>query len=134
LLDEADDTARRLGRDDNARWTAFGPTNVMLHRVHVATLLGDAGTAVDLARRVNLERLPIAERKASLFIDTARALTQWGKYEQAFDAVRTADQIAPEEVRSRRAVHTLLGDLAARSPRIVAPRVHEFAGARGDFS
>ncbi len=126
LLDEADNAARRLGHDDNAHWTAFGPTNVLLHRVNVALVLGDAGTALDYASRVELDRIPIAERKASLFVDAAQALTQWGKYERAFDAIRTADSIAPEEVRSRGAVRTILSDIAARSPRFVGPRVREF--------
>jgi len=126
LLDEADDTAQRLGRDGNAHWTAFGPTNVLLHRVNVALVLGDAGTALDYAGRVQLDRVPVAERKASLFVDAAHALTQRGRYERAFEAIRTADGIAPEEVRSRRAVRTLLGDVAARSPQLVGPRVREF--------
>jgi hypothetical protein len=39
LLGEADDAARRLGADGNLRWTAFGPTNVSLHRVNIASPL-----------------------------------------------------------------------------------------------
>ena len=51
LLDEAGNTARQLGHDANLRWTAFGPTNANLHRVHIAVTLGDAGTAIDAARK-----------------------------------------------------------------------------------
>src|SRR5439155_13502290 len=87
LLDEAGEAGRRLGRDDNAHWTAFGPTNVAQHRVHVAMMLGDAGTAVDLARHIDVTLIPIAERKVSLFIDAARAFMQWGKHEQAYRAL-----------------------------------------------
>lgn len=127
LLDEADQTARRLGRDDNAHWTAFGPTNVAQHRVHAAMVLGDAGTAVDLARRIDPARIPIAERKATLFIDTAAALGQWGKHEQAYEALRRAEDIAPEEVRTRPVVHGLLADLALRGPRSIRVPAREFA-------
>lgn len=127
LLGEAEQAGRRLGCDDNAHWTAFGPTNVAQHRVHVAMMLGDAGTAVDLARRVDLSQIPLAERKAALFIDTAQALAQWGKHEQAYHALRTAEQVAPEEVRTKGTVRRLVGDLAIRAPRSVRGEVREFA-------
>jgi tetratricopeptide (TPR) repeat protein len=126
LLDEAAGAARRLGRDGNAGGTAFGPTNVLLHRVHVALALGDAGTALRQAQRVDLSCLPVAERKAALYVDAARAMAQWERYEPALEAVRAADRIAPEEVRSRPAVHSLLSDIADRSPNRVAKRVHAF--------
>jgi tetratricopeptide (TPR) repeat protein len=127
LLDEASETAARLGRDGNARWTAFGPTNVTQHRVHVAMLLGDAGAAVDLARRIDVTRIEQAERKAGLFIDTAAAYAQWGKYEQTYHALVAAEQVAPEEVRSHREVSRLVGDLVTRGSRDVRSRGREFA-------
>ena len=40
LLDHADQTAGRLGGDYNAYWTAFGPTNVISHRIRAAFALG----------------------------------------------------------------------------------------------
>jgi hypothetical protein len=127
MLDEAGDAAARLGRDDNAHWTAFGPTNVMQHRVHVAMLLGDAGTAVDLARRIDVSRIELAERKTALFIDTARAYAQWGKYEQTYHALVAAEQVAPEEVRTHREVSRLVADLVTRGSQGVRSRGREFA-------
>ena len=127
MLDEAADAARRLGRDDNAHWTAFGPTNVAQHRVHVAVVLGDAGTAIELARRIDVDAIPVAERKASLFIDAAQAFVQWGRHEQAYQALRAADQVAPEEVRARRSVHGLAADLATRAPHSVRAQARQFA-------
>jgi hypothetical protein len=41
LLGEADTIARRLGGDANHWFTAFGPTNVNVHRVSAAVALGD---------------------------------------------------------------------------------------------
>jgi hypothetical protein len=64
LLGEADEAARRLGFDGNHRWTAFGPTNAKLYRVNFAVTLGDAGTAVDVARKIDLGMIPTPERKA----------------------------------------------------------------------
>jgi hypothetical protein len=131
LLDEAAITARRVGDETNAAWTAFGPTNVVLHRVAVAVALGDAGTAVRLAATVSLDRLPIPERKAMLLLDTAKALTQWGKYEKALNAIRSAEQFAPEEVRSRTSVHQLLADLDRRCPPPFQRHVREYVHGIG---
>lgn len=80
LLTEADDAARRLGVDGNLRWTAFGPINTQLHRVNIAVILGDAGTAIDVARGINLDKITVTERKASLLIDTARAFLQYRRH------------------------------------------------------
>jgi hypothetical protein len=101
LLTDARDAGHRLGADANLRWTAFGPTNVTLHRVHIAVTLGDAGTAIDTARSINLDQVPVTERKASLLIDTARAFLQYGKHENAYLALRAARDIAPEEIAGR---------------------------------
>jgi hypothetical protein len=131
LLDEADAAATRLGQDGNAYWTAFGPTNVAQHRVAVAVDLGDAGLAVHLATAVPVAKIALPERKASLYIDTARALTQWRKYDRALAAIRTAERVAPEEVRSRRSVHELIGELARHGPPSVQRQVRQYADSIG---
>lgn len=46
FLTEADAAAGRLGRDANHLWTAFGPTNVAIHRVATAGELGDVRVAI----------------------------------------------------------------------------------------
>lgn len=126
MLDEAEDAGHRLGGDHNYRWTAFGPTNVQLHRVNISTFLGDAGHAIAEARRISLDRIPITERKAALLIDTSRALTQWGKHEKAYEILRAAHQLAPEEVSARPAVHRLLRDLITSSPPSTKRQVRDF--------
>jgi hypothetical protein len=117
LLDEADATAKRLGRDGNAEWTAFGPTNVLLHRVNVAVLLGDAGAAIDLASRINTTRITVAERRAALHVDIAHAYAQWGKLELSLRSLIEAELTADEDLQSRSSVHQLLADLAQRGSR-----------------
>ena len=92
LLNEAGQAGSRLGSDYNHRWTAFGPANVLLHRINVAVRLGDAGSAINYARKVNLEQLTVTERKASFFVDTAQAFSQWGKHEKAYHALRAAEE------------------------------------------
>lgn len=131
LLDEADDAARRLGIDGNIRWTAFGPVNAKLHRVNIAVTLGDAGTAVDVARSVNLNAIEVTERKATLLIDTARAFLQWGRHEKAYIALRAAEETAPEEVAGRPSVHRVVRDLVATAPPSVRRDAEQFATQLG---
>jgi hypothetical protein len=57
LLGDASRAAHRLGRDGNLHWTAFGPTNVAVHRIAVAVEVGDAGTAVRMAEALDMTKL-----------------------------------------------------------------------------
>ena len=116
MLVEAVGAARRLGTDANLRGTAFGPVNTQLHQVNVAVTLGDAGTAIDLARQIDPAAIRVTERKASLLIDVAQAFFQWGKYGQAYTALRAAEQTAPQELAARAPVRTLARNLAALAP------------------
>ena len=127
LLAEADDAARRLGVDGNLRWTAFGPVNARQHRVNIAVTLGDAGTAVDVARGIDLRAITVTERKASLLIDTARAFLQWGRHEKAYIALRAAEETAPEEVTGRPSVHRLVRDLITSAPPSIRRDAEQFA-------
>jgi transcriptional regulator with XRE-family HTH domain len=131
LLGEADDAGRRLGVDGNRRWTAFGPVNAKMHRVNIAVTLGDAGTAVDVARRIDLSGVTVTERKASLLIDTARAFLQWGRHEKAYIALRAAEQTAHEEVAGRPSVHRLVRDLVTTAPRSISRDAEQFASQIG---
>ena len=131
LLDEADKAGRRLGVDGNLRGTAFGPTNAKQHRVNIAVTLGDAGTAVHVARGIDLNAITVTERKASLLLDTARAFLQWGKHEKAYIALRAAEQVAHEEVAGRPAVHRLVRDLVTTAPPTVRRDAEQFAAQIG---
>ncbi|MFY1632823.1 hypothetical protein ACN27F_05955 [Solwaraspora sp. WMMB335] len=131
MLDEATQAANRLGHDGNDRWTGFGPTNVLQHRVNVALALGDAGTAITYARQVQIDKIILKERKAALFVDVAQAYAQWGRHEQGLSALRTAFGIAPEEICARPAVHRIVENLAALSRGHLRSHVTEFAANAG---
>ena len=127
LIQEAEITAQRLGRDENCRWTAFGPTNVRLHQVHVAVKLGDAGTAIELARKIDPISVSVVERRASFFVDTATALAQAGRVEESYRALRSAEALAPEEIAARPPVRQLVVDLLVRAPRHLVPELRALA-------
>src|SRR5690606_3055133 len=79
--DEAADAGPCLDGDLNHHWTAFGPTNVELHRGNAYIEPSDAGAAAERARRIDLGRIDVVERRAALLVDAGRAYAQWGKLE-----------------------------------------------------
>jgi hypothetical protein len=82
FLAEADTAAGRLGRDANYLWTAFGPTNVDIHRVATAGELGDVQVAIDLGPRVDTTPLPM-ERRIRHALEVARAYSLWNRLDDA---------------------------------------------------
>jgi hypothetical protein len=102
-------------------WTAFGPTNVAIHRMTSAMELGDVQVAVDLAPRIDASGLP-TERRVRHSIETARAYTARNRRDDAVSVLLSAEQLAPEQIRhhaiSRQLVLTWLRN--ARGPRNVA--------------
>lgn len=125
LITEAEQTARRLGRDQSpAGTTFFGPTQVQLHQISISHLLGDAGTAIDHARRVDPAQLPTAERRARYWIDVARSYSQWHKPANCYRALLAAEEAAPQEVR-RSAVRTMATGLLRHDRAL--PGVRTFA-------
>jgi len=98
FLAEAQESADRLGRDANAMWTAFGPTNVTIHRMTTAMELGDVQIAVDLGPRVDTSMLPI-ERRVRHAIETARAYSARNRRDDALNVLLDAEQLAPEQIK-----------------------------------
>ncbi|MFZ3568776.1 helix-turn-helix domain-containing protein [Streptomyces sp. BH097] len=98
FLREADAMATRLGADGNHMWTAFGPTNVAIHKVATAGELGDFQVAAELGPQVDTSGLPV-ERRVRHNLEVARALTAWNRTDDALSMVLDAEEMAPEQVR-----------------------------------
>jgi hypothetical protein len=100
--------------DGNHRWTAFGPTNVAIHRVSVAVELGDAPAALVAAEGLDLENLPagLRSRRAQVHLDLAWAHAQRRRDAEALIALleveRTAPQAAHRNVVARDTIRQLL--------------------------
>ena len=108
--------AARLGKDRNDYETEFGLTNVELHAIAVAVDLGDAGEALDVASAIDATGLS-AERQSRMHIDLARAHAQRRHSGEALQALLTAEQHAPEQLRSHALARQLIRDLVALAGR-----------------
>ncbi|QXJ20284.1 helix-turn-helix transcriptional regulator [Actinomadura graeca] len=116
---EAATVAGLLGGDRNEHWSAFGPTNVGVHRVAALADLQEGGRVVEYARTLTPQQLATLprERRANHTIDVARGYAQWGKREEAVSHVLQADALAREEVRCRPATRALIRELVRSYPR-----------------
>src|SRR4029453_8617868 len=106
--------AGRLGTGANHAYTAFGPTNVGVHRVSAAVALGDGGAALQHAKAVHPVQLAVVEGRAQYLFDVARGHGQPGGDDQALRALLTAERLAPEEVRYQPAARALVAELLHR--------------------
>lgn len=118
-LDHAARLADMLGQDANYAWTAFGPTNVAIHRVSVAAELGDAGGALTAALDVDLTKLPagLASRRAQTNLDLAWAHAQRRHDTEATLYLLQAEKAAPEAIAHNVIVQEMMRDMLARGSR-----------------
>jgi tetratricopeptide (TPR) repeat protein len=101
LLGRARTAAVWLGRDYADLNTIFGPSNVAIHNVEVASDLGDSRAALDGGRVIDLDSLPreLLERRATLLINIAAANEREDDGDAALALLLQSEKLAPEEVR-----------------------------------
>jgi hypothetical protein len=132
-LQIAEQLAGLLGGDGNHAWTAFGPTNVAIHRVSVAAELGDAGEALRLATFVDPERLPqgLMSRRAQVHLDLAWAQAQRKRDAEATLHLLEAERVAPEAVRYNIIVREIVREILARGRYGKSSALHDLAVRSG---
>ncbi|MFG2911526.1 helix-turn-helix domain-containing protein [Kitasatospora sp. NPDC048298] len=131
FLVEARDVARYVDLDSPDSWANFSSTNVALHAVSSAVVLGDAGMALEAAQPLMRRRIPVPERRAALWVDAARAYSQQGKLAEGYRALRIAESCASEDIRRRPSVLELAADMAARDRRGTVPELRRFCQELG---
>lgn len=94
-------------------YAVFGPVNLAVHGVQVATELGDGREALRRAERTDPGRMPavLLERRSTLLIDIARAQHMQRDTAAAGGTLIEAERVAPLEVRYSGAARDLLGGL-----------------------
>ncbi|MFF5435230.1 hypothetical protein ACFY5K_35140 [Streptomyces griseofuscus] len=103
-------------------------TQVDAYRISVLNALGTPDEAVTVADRLEVDRMPTAERRARARTDVARMWNAFGDGKQTFAALRQVEAEAPQEVR-RPALRALTAGLLYGPTRIEG--VHEFAARTG---
>ncbi|MER7604713.1 helix-turn-helix transcriptional regulator [Nocardioides sp. NPDC127503] len=98
FLDGAGRAATRLGSDRNLMWTAFGPTNVAIHRVSTSMELGDLQVALSLGPTLDTSAVP-TERRVRHALEVSRAYSSANRRDEAIATILEAEQAAPEQVR-----------------------------------
>ncbi|MBZ3909699.1 helix-turn-helix domain-containing protein [Streptomyces acidiscabies] len=130
FLTEAKEVARYVSFDRPDAWANFSPTNVALHEISAAVSFGDAGIALETARPLMRRHIPVPERRAALWVETARAYSQQGRLADGYQALRIAESCAAQDIR-RPAVRELVADMAARDRRRALPELHHFSRQLG---
>jgi hypothetical protein len=125
-LEVAREAADRLGNDRNDFGTEFGPTNVALHAVAIAVDLGDAGTALDLARDVEPSELS-PERQARFLVDIARAQAMRRQIGEALRTLERAEQISPEQTHNLYTAAEVVRDLVQLAGTHARPELRAMA-------
>ncbi len=112
LLDEARDTARRMGSAAQAGSfsSEFGSPQVEGYAIGIHHALGETGQAIKSVHAMNVRQLPTAERRARYAIDAARAYRGAGMTADCYNALVLAHRHAPEEVL-RPSIKAMVTDL-----------------------
>ncbi|MFJ9567749.1 helix-turn-helix domain-containing protein [Streptomyces fuscichromogenes] len=130
FLAEAKEVARFVSLDRPDAWANFSPTNVALHELSALVAFGDSGLALQAARPLMRRHIPVPERRAALWVETARAYSQQSRLADGYQALRIAETCAAQDVR-RPAVRDLVADMAARDHRRTLPELHHFSRQLG---
>ncbi|GAA0907634.1 helix-turn-helix domain-containing protein [Virgisporangium aurantiacum] len=132
-LDIASGLATTLGEDGNFAWTAFGPTNVALHRAAVAAELGDPGEVDRVSEDIDPARLPVglSGRRSQIHVDLAWANVQRKRDADALLHLLEAEEIAPEAVRYNSRVGELVREMLARQKKSKTSALHKLAVRAG---
>ncbi|TDW76416.1 helix-turn-helix domain-containing protein [Kribbella pratensis] len=106
-----------LAHDGNHWWTAFGPTNVLIHRASVAAEFGEPSNVLRVATEIDLDAMPagLQGRRSRLHIDLAWAQTQAKNDTEAILHLQAAERVAPESIKYHTIARELVRELLRRS-------------------
>ncbi|WP_024802134.1 helix-turn-helix domain-containing protein [Nocardia sp. BMG51109] len=118
-LAEADDLAQRLPEHhENFAGLYFGPDNVQLWRVSLATELGEGSKVAELAHGAHPDTIPLRAWQASFHGDLGRALaTDRATRVHSVQSLVTAEQLAPQYVRNNVLIRETVTDLLPTASR-----------------
>ncbi|MGW3166993.1 helix-turn-helix domain-containing protein [Streptomyces sp. NPDC001142] len=112
-LDEAERIATATGEAIKVYWLAYGPTNVGVHRVSVATELSEYDTAARLGRELTVSPEWPASRRSHHYAEVARAQMWAGHLDDAFASLLRARKAAPQQAKYHPTVRETYAGLEA---------------------
>jgi transcriptional regulator with XRE-family HTH domain len=117
FLGHAKAAAKISGGEHADLFAVFGPVNLAVHGVQVATELGDSREALRRAERVDVGRMPaiLLERRSTLLIDIARSQHRRRDHAASGETLLEAERLAPLEVRYSGTARSLLSELLSGS-------------------
>jgi hypothetical protein len=106
-----------LAHDGNHWWTAFGPSNVLIHRASVAAEFGDPSGVLRVATEIDTEAMPAGLHggRSRPHIDLAWAQAQAKNDMEAILHLQQAERVAPESIRYHTIARELVRELLKRS-------------------
>jgi len=118
-LATAEGLANLLAHDGNHAWTAFGPTNVRIHRASVQVELGDPFAVLHDAVNIDAEALPagLNGRRSRVHLDLAWAQTQARNDLEAELHLQQAERMAPELLKLEAVAQESIRELIVRARR-----------------
>jgi len=132
-LGHAQRLAEQLGADTNIGWTAFGPTNVLIHRMSAAVALEEPRAVLAAAVQIDVSVIPstLRGRQAQFHLDSAWSHFQLNEDPLAVIHLLDAERIAPQLVHSYHTARDLIQDLLPRKHRGKVPGLRGLAQRAG---
>lgn len=132
-LIQADELAARLGRDANHGWTAFGPTNVAIHRLSAAEDVDDPVAALKLGSSIDIDALPagLRGRRGEVHVNMAWAHATLRNDDDAVSHLLAVERTAPELLKVNGVSAAAIEDLLHRERRIRTPELRGIAQRAG---
>lgn len=128
-LDTAQVLATRLGRDGNHGWTAFGPTNVEIHRASAAAEMGDPLAVLKISSLIDAESLPegLRGRRSTLHLNLAWAQVQRRNDPEATLHLLEVERVAPELLKFDIIGREMIREMLKRERRNRTPALRQIA-------
>ncbi len=132
-LREASRLADRLGQDGNWLWTAFGPTNIVIHELAVQVALGDSRKALHLGETIDTDGLPtvLRGRRSQVHLELGWASVGQGDDSLAVLHLLQAERVAKQAVSRNSTARVLLTTLLNRERKSATPGLRSLASRAG---
>lgn len=126
-LDDALRMADRMPDGYAEPITVFGRPNAAITAVTVEVELMRGGQAIDIADRVDPDSLPSVDRRARMWLETARGFDQRRDHTAALHVLRKATSISTEAMQCHPLARTLAARLATSGGALVRSEARELA-------